>query len=140
MRKRRLISSAAWQGKAKGELPPEAGANPTPKEYHADAVIVNRGKEEWKNASAANGDKCCGNCLLHGGDRLHYQEVEGMSVGENIRKRREALGLSQAALAQNVGVSAAMISFVERGSKNPSLQLSVEIARELACSISDLVQ
>lgn len=63
-----------------------------------------------------------------------------MSVGENIRKRREALGLSQAALAQNVGVSAAMISFVERGSKNPSLQLSVEIARELACSISDLVQ
>lgn len=41
-----------------------------------------------------------------------------MSLGTQIRARREALGLSQAALAKEIGVTQSRVSNWERGYRN----------------------
>lgn len=56
-----------------------------------------------------------------------------------VRRRRLALGLSLEALAEASGVSAAMLSEVERGLKNPTVKLAYQIARALGCSLSTLL-
>lgn len=61
-----------------------------------------------------------------------------MNVGENIRIRRESLGMKQAELAENVGISQPMLSQIERGTKNPSIQVGREIAGYLNCSMDEL--
>lgn len=61
-----------------------------------------------------------------------------MSVGENIRKRREQIGMMQAQLADKVGVSQPMICQIERGTKVPTLLLSMDIAAALHCDIGEL--
>ena len=43
-----------------------------------------------------------------------------MSVGENIRRIREEKELTQAYVAENAGISQAMLCQIERGTKNPS--------------------
>ena len=40
-----------------------------------------------------------------------------VSIGQNIRKRREELGLHQEELAERVGISQAMIVHIEKGRK-----------------------
>lgn len=60
-----------------------------------------------------------------------------MNVGESIRKRREALGLLQVDVAAAAGISQAMLCQIERGTKNPSLQVSVALAEQLHCSVDD---
>ncbi len=63
-----------------------------------------------------------------------------MAVGEKIKEYRENAGLKQRQLAESVGVSYAMINQVERGTKNPSLQVAYEIARVLGCSVEDFLE
>lgn len=63
-----------------------------------------------------------------------------MSVGSNIRRIRENKGLSQVYVAEQIGVTQSMLCQVERGTKNPSLQLSVEIAEVLGCTLDDLAR
>ena len=62
-----------------------------------------------------------------------------MSVGDNIRRIREKAGLTQVYVAKQVGVTSAMLCQIERGTKNPSLQVGAEIAKVLGCSIENLV-
>ncbi|MCM1121802.1 MAG: helix-turn-helix domain-containing protein [Eubacterium sp.] len=62
-----------------------------------------------------------------------------MSVGENIKARRLALGMTQENLAQAVGLGRSMVAQIERGSKSASIQLGVEIAKVLQCNLNDLV-
>lgn len=63
-----------------------------------------------------------------------------MNVGENIRFRRESLGYSQVYVAEEVGISQAMLCQIERGTKNPSLQVSAGIAKLLKCSLESLLE
>jgi DNA-binding helix-turn-helix protein len=63
-----------------------------------------------------------------------------LSVGENIKKRREALNLSQRDLAAQVGIAQPFLCQVERGTKNPSLQVAAEISKVLECALQDLLQ
>lgn len=42
-------------------------------------------------------------------------------VGDNVRRLRKAAGLSQAALAERMGVDRAYISGLERGQRNPTV-------------------
>ncbi|MCI8632473.1 MAG: helix-turn-helix transcriptional regulator [Lachnospiraceae bacterium] len=63
-----------------------------------------------------------------------------MSVGAMIRKKREEKGLQQVDVADRVGISQAMLCQIERGTKNPSLQVSKEIANVLGCQIEDLLE
>lgn len=62
-----------------------------------------------------------------------------MSVGDNIRRIREKAGLTQVYVAKQVGVTSAMLCQIERGTKNPSLQVGAEIAKVLGCSIENLL-
>ncbi len=62
-----------------------------------------------------------------------------MNVGENISRIRKEKGLTQAYVAEKVGISQAMLCQIERGTKNPSLQVGKEIAEILNCKIESLL-
>lgn len=62
-----------------------------------------------------------------------------MSVGENVRRIREERELTQAYVAEHSGISQAMLCQIERGTKNPSLQVGKEIADVLGCSLENLL-
>ena len=62
-----------------------------------------------------------------------------MSVGENIRRIREERQVSQAYLATHAGIAQPTLCQIERGTKNPSLQVAAEIARLLGCPIEALL-
>ena len=62
-----------------------------------------------------------------------------MSVGANIRNRREAAGLSQGHVAKLAGISQAMLRQTERKTPKPSLQESKEISAILCCGLNDLL-
>lgn len=63
----------------------------------------------------------------------------GDTLGEAIRDRRDALGLSQRALAAQAGVSGAFISQVENGQRQPSLGVLRQIAEALETSTGTLL-
>lgn len=62
-----------------------------------------------------------------------------MSVGENIRRIRQERNMLQVELAEQTGVTQAMICQIERGTKNPSLQVGNLIAQALHCPIEALL-
>src|SRR5687768_6902587 len=61
-------------------------------------------------------------------------------VGPRIRALREALGLSLRELAERTGVSAPMLSQVERGETSPTLTVAAKIAAGLELSLSQLLR
>ena len=63
-----------------------------------------------------------------------------MRVGERIREIREKAGLSQAELSEKIGVTQSMLCQIERGTKNPSLQVGKIISEVLGCSIDALFE
>ena len=62
------------------------------------------------------------------------------AVGLRIRALREAMGLSLRDLAQRSGVSAPMLSQVERGETSPTLQVAARIAGGLELRLSQLLR
>jgi transcriptional regulator with XRE-family HTH domain len=65
---------------------------------------------------------------------------EDLVVGPRIRALREAMGLSLRDLAQRSGVSAPMLSQVERGETSPTLAVAARIASGLDLSLSQLLR
>lgn len=63
-----------------------------------------------------------------------------MSVGSNIKHLRMMNGLSQEELADKVNVTKSMISQIERGTKNLTMELGEELAKVLGCDIRDFVK
>lgn len=55
-----------------------------------------------------------------------------------IRYHREEEGLSQADLAEAVGVTRQTINAIERKRYDPSIELAFELARHFDCRIEDL--
>jgi predicted transcriptional regulator len=53
------------------------------------------------------------------------------TIAEQLRARREALGLSQRAVATLTGLQQAQLSKIERGTIDPRLSTMTEIARAL---------
>ena len=62
-----------------------------------------------------------------------------MNVGKNIRRIRTAKGIYQADLAKQAGITQAMLSFIERGTRLPSLPVGKLIADALGVTIDDLL-
>lgn len=62
-----------------------------------------------------------------------------MLIGENIKRFREKAGISQVALAFEVGVSPVMIHQYERGLKIPRVEILVRIAEYLNTTPNDLI-
>lgn len=63
-----------------------------------------------------------------------------MSVGVNIKEKRQSLGMTQESLANALGIGRSMIAQIERGSKIPNLMLGRDIARVLQCDLEELVK
>jgi XRE family transcriptional regulator, regulator of sulfur utilization len=66
--------------------------------------------------------------------------VDAPSVGVRIRALREAMGLSLRDLAERSGVSAPMLSQVERGETSPTLAVAARIAAGLELTLSQLLR
>src|SRR3954464_4495463 len=66
--------------------------------------------------------------------------VEQTHVGPRVRALREAMGLSLRDLAQRTGVSAPMLSQVERGEPSPTLAVATRIAGGLELTLSQLLR
>lgn len=62
------------------------------------------------------------------------------AIGERVRSLRESLDLSLRELADRSGVSAPMLSQVERGETSPTLAVAEKIAAGLELSLSQLLR
>src|SRR5829696_3310422 len=62
------------------------------------------------------------------------------TIGSRVRALREAMGLSLRDLAERCGVSAPMLSQVERGETSPTLQVATRIAAGLDLRLSQLLR
>lgn len=62
-----------------------------------------------------------------------------MSLGQNIRRIREQQNLTQAYVAEQAGITQAMLCQIERGTKNPSLLVGKYIADTLGCTMESLL-
>ena len=62
------------------------------------------------------------------------------TVGPRIRALRDAMGLSLRDLAERSGVSAPMLSQVERGETSPTLAVAAKIAAGLELTLSQLLR
>jgi len=61
------------------------------------------------------------------------------AFGDEVRKRRQGLGLSQEALADGAGLHRTYIGGIERGERNVSLVNICRLAEALACTPADLL-
>jgi transcriptional regulator with XRE-family HTH domain len=66
--------------------------------------------------------------------------VEAVLLGPRVRALREAMDLSLRDLAERSGVSAPMLSQVERGETSPTLQTATRIAAGLELRLSQLLR
>ena len=61
-----------------------------------------------------------------------------MGVGDNIKRLREAKGISQRQLAREAGISQPLLCQIERGTKNPSLPVGVALAAALGVPVKEM--
>jgi transcriptional regulator with XRE-family HTH domain len=61
-------------------------------------------------------------------------------VGANLRRAREALGVSQEELADRAGLHRTYLSGVERGVRNPTVTVLEKIAKALKVKTSALLE
>ncbi len=59
--------------------------------------------------------------------------------GKNVKTKRQQLGLSQEALAFDAKSNRTYISDVERGTRNPSIEVVERIAKALGVSMGELL-
>jgi transcriptional regulator with XRE-family HTH domain len=71
---------------------------------------------------------------------MNAAAVEPLTVGARVRALREAMDLSLRDLAERSGVSAPMLSQVERGETSPTLAVAARIAGGLELSLSQLLR
>jgi transcriptional regulator with XRE-family HTH domain len=63
------------------------------------------------------------------------QDLDFGTIGANIRRRRNELGITQEFIANGLDVNPSHISNIECGRANPSLTALVKIANLLHCSV-----
>jgi XRE family transcriptional regulator, regulator of sulfur utilization len=68
------------------------------------------------------------------------QATGATAVGPRVKALREAMGFSLRDLAERSGVSAPMLSQVERGETNPTLAVAEKIAAGLELTLSQLLR
>ena len=71
-------------------------------------------------------------------DKRH--EAVCAQVVRLLKAERERQGLSKYAAAERSGLSEAMIGYVERGERRPSLETAVRMAAALKVNLGDLLK
>lgn len=62
-----------------------------------------------------------------------------MNIPENLKRMREERNIKQSELANAVGISQSMLAQLERGTKNLTVNLALDIAKALNISINELI-
>ncbi len=62
------------------------------------------------------------------------------AFGKVLQRRRRAAGISQEALAHAAGVHRTYVGLVERGLRNPSIDVGHAFAGALGAALSDLIR
>lgn len=65
--------------------------------------------------------------------------MDYVAMGRRIRGYRKQRGITQAALADSVGISTSFIGHIERGTRITSLETLVRLSKELEASLDQLV-
>ena len=68
-----------------------------------------------------------------------FEDEVSLRTGRAVKQQREAAGLSLRMLAARSGISASMISDIERGAKSPTVTTVVRLAEALGVSAAALV-
>lgn len=63
-----------------------------------------------------------------------------MNFGENVRRKRESLHMTQEELADKTDVGSKMISHIETGRKTATVYVAADIAKALGCSLDELTK
>lgn len=61
-------------------------------------------------------------------------------LGLNVRRLREAKGVSQEAFAFEAGIHRTYVSDIERGARNPTITVVERLAESLGVTASDLLR
>ena len=69
-----------------------------------------------------------------------YTQPVARLFGERLKQRRRALSLTQAQLFEQTGITAAYISFIERGRANPTLDMMVKLAEAVGAEAWDMIR
>jgi len=72
--------------------------------------------------------------------RPRGSNVGRLELGQAIRRRREAMSLSQEAFAERVDCHRNYVSLVERGEQNVTIDMLRRVAGALACSVEELMK
>ena len=59
-------------------------------------------------------------------------------MNEHMKEARQKKNLSQAELAQNIGVSRQTVNMIENGAYTPTIELCIRICKELGVTLDDL--
>ena len=66
--------------------------------------------------------------------------VDHVKFGKRIRELRGDLGMTQEMLAAKVGLDRSYMGFLERGERNPSLEVIIKIAKALNIKPDELLK
>jgi transcriptional regulator with XRE-family HTH domain len=72
-------------------------------------------------------------------DIRHYEALR-TEIVRLLKKERERRKLSKYAVAQRSGVSQSMLSLVERGLRNPTLELLLRVADGIGVDLDTLIK
>lgn len=75
--------------------------------------------------------------MPHSSQKNHRKRGRFQQFGDLVRRRRESLGLSQEAVAEQVGIARAHLSRIEHGDYQPSPIALAKMAMLLEISIED---
>lgn len=63
-----------------------------------------------------------------------------MKIGENIKALRTLHDITQEELAEKVGISQKMLSYIERDDRRPSIEVALRIAEQFNCSLDMIIK
>ncbi len=71
--------------------------------------------------------------------RSKVKAPEAIAFGAAVRERRKAKGWTQEQLAEQAGVSALQVGFIERGENTPKLTFILRVARAFRVQPGELI-
>lgn len=66
------------------------------------------------------------------------KNIDSIRFGDAVRRARAAAGLTQEDLADKAGLDRSYVGGVERGERNPTLEVIAKLAKGLGISLSEL--
>ena len=78
--------------------------------------------------------------MLRGVSEMRYYEAVCSEIIDLLKKERERRKLSKYAVARRSGISQSMLSLVERGLRNPTMELMLRLADGIGVDLSAIIK